>query len=188
MVQAGSEHIEAETNGRHFADDIFKRIFFNENAWISITISLKFVPKGPINNIPPLVQIMVCRRPGDKPLSEPMMVNLPTHICVVWPQWVNTFDTSRQKQNYFADDTFKRIFMREDIRISIKISLKFVPKFWINSIFAWVQTMAWSKRSNDGSFLEPMMVSLPTHVSVPRTQIWYTKKYTRATYFVVSVP
>ena len=29
------------------------------------------------------------RRPGDKPLSEPMMVCLLTHICVTWPQWVN---------------------------------------------------------------------------------------------------
>ena len=39
-------------NGRHFADDIFKCIFLNENVWIPIKISLKFVPKGPINNIP----------------------------------------------------------------------------------------------------------------------------------------
>ena len=76
-------------NEQHFADDIFKRIFFNENVWISIKISLKFVPKGPINNIPALVQIMAWRRPGDKPLSEPMMVRLPTHICVTRPQWVN---------------------------------------------------------------------------------------------------
>ena len=29
------------------------------------------------------------RRPGDKPLSEPMMVTLLTHICVTRPQWVN---------------------------------------------------------------------------------------------------
>ena len=41
-------------NEQHFADDIFKRIFFNENVWISIKISLEFVPKGPINNIPTL--------------------------------------------------------------------------------------------------------------------------------------
>ena len=75
-------------NGRHFADDIFNRIFLNENIWIPIKISLKFVPRGSINNIPALVQIMVWRRPGDKPLSEPMMVNLPTHICVTRPQWV----------------------------------------------------------------------------------------------------
>ena len=36
--------------------------------------SMKFVPKGPINNIPALVQIMAWCRPGDKPLSEPMIV------------------------------------------------------------------------------------------------------------------
>ena len=76
-------------NGRHFADDIFKCIFLNENVWIPIKISMKFVPKGPINNIPSLVQIMAWHRPGDKPLSEPMMVCLTTHICVTRPQWVN---------------------------------------------------------------------------------------------------
>ena len=75
-------------NRRYFADDIFKRIFLNENVWISIKISLKFVPKGPINNIPALVQIMAWRRSGDKPLSEPMMASSPTHICVTRPQWV----------------------------------------------------------------------------------------------------
>ena len=52
-------------------------------------MSLKFVPKCPINNIPALVQIMDWCRPGDKPLSEPMMVSLLTHICVTRPQWVN---------------------------------------------------------------------------------------------------
>ena len=82
--------IEAETNGRHYADDIFICIFLNENIWIPIKISLKFVPKGPINNIPALVQIKAWRRPGDKPLSEPMMVSLPTHICVARPQWVKS--------------------------------------------------------------------------------------------------
>ena len=82
-------------NEQHFADDIFKRIYFNENVWISIKISLKFVSKGPINNIPALVQIMAWRRPGNKPLSEPVMVSLLTHISVTRPQWVNTLK-SRQ--------------------------------------------------------------------------------------------
>ena len=59
-------------NGLHFPDDILKWIFLNENIWILIKISLKFVPGGPINNIPALVQIMAWRRPGDKPLSEPI--------------------------------------------------------------------------------------------------------------------
>ena len=62
-------------NGHHFADDIFKCIFLNENVWIPIKISMNCVPKGPIDNNPPLVQIMAWRCPGDKPLSEPMMVN-----------------------------------------------------------------------------------------------------------------
>ena len=76
-------------NGRQFPDDIFECIFLTENVIISIKISLKFVPKGSINNIPTLVQIMAWRRPGDKPLSEPMTVRLSTHICVTRPQWVN---------------------------------------------------------------------------------------------------
>ena len=75
-------------HGRHFADDSFKRIFLSENIRISIKISLKFVHTGPINNIPALVQIMAWRRPGDKPLSEPMLGSLLTHICVTRPQWV----------------------------------------------------------------------------------------------------
>ena len=61
-------------NGRHFADDIFKCIFLTENVSMPIEMSLKSVPKGRINNIPALVQIMAWRSPGDKPLSEPMMV------------------------------------------------------------------------------------------------------------------
>ena len=97
-------------NGRYNADDIFKCIFLNENVWIPTKISLKFVPKDPINNIPALVQIMAWRRSGDKPLSEPMTVSLLiyvrhsasmiyqliswcllTIICVVLPPWVTLF-------------------------------------------------------------------------------------------------
>ena len=76
-------------NVRHFTDDIFKCIFVNENVWNSLKFSLKFLPKVRIDNIPALLQIMAWRRPGDKPLSELMMVSLPTHICVTQPQWVN---------------------------------------------------------------------------------------------------
>ena len=43
---------------------------------------IQFVPEGQINNIPPLVQIMAWRRPGDKLLSDPMM----THIDVTRSQ------------------------------------------------------------------------------------------------------
>ena len=96
-------------NWHHFADGIFKCIFLIENIWISITISLKFVSKGRINNIPALVQIMVwCS--GDKPFIEPMMVRLPTHICVTRLQW---FKTLRSEQNgtHFVDVILKLHFL-----------------------------------------------------------------------------
>ena len=63
----------------------------NAFSWMKMLefrLRFKFVPKGPINNIPALVQIMAWRRSGDKPLSEPMMASLLTHICVTRPQWV----------------------------------------------------------------------------------------------------
>ena len=63
-------------NCHHFADDIFKCIFLNENVRITLTISLKFVFNVRINNIPALVQIMAWRRPGNKPLSWQMAVSL----------------------------------------------------------------------------------------------------------------
>ena len=62
-------------NGCHFPEDIFKCIFMNEKFCIVIQISLKFVPKGPINNIPALVQKMAWRGSCDKPLSEPMLTH-----------------------------------------------------------------------------------------------------------------
>ena len=78
----------------HWGRDIFKWIFLNENVWISTNISLNFVPKGLINNIPALVQIMAWCRPGNNPSSEPMMANLLTHICVTRPQWVKKQSSS----------------------------------------------------------------------------------------------
>ena len=42
-------------NGRYFADDIFRCIYQYETFFILIKISLKFVPKVPINNNPALI-------------------------------------------------------------------------------------------------------------------------------------
>ena len=110
----------------------FKRIFFNENVWISIKISLKFVPKGPINNIPALVQIMAWRRPGDKPLSEPMIVSLSTHICVTRPQWVKWSRPGARFTNDFLPA----------IQIRWKLGLAVIPLLAIRSqqIFAHATT------------------------------------------------
>ena len=60
---------------------------------------MKFVPKVSINNIPPMVQIMAWRLPGNNPLSEPMMISLLTHICITRPQWIKNhgFDLTNLK-------------------------------------------------------------------------------------------
>ena len=75
----------------------------------------------------------------------------------------------RQNDHRFSEDTFKRIFLNENVIISIKISLKFVLKGPINNNPSLVQIMAW-RRSGDTPLSEPMMVSLLTHICVTRPQ------------------
>ena len=111
-------------NGRRFADDIFKYIFLNENVRILAKLSLKFVPEGPIDNIPALVQIMAWRRPGDKPLSETMMVRLPTHICVTRPQWVNSLWPGGLVK-------MGRFYHHIDVTEVLAISRRFGGRLWI---------------------------------------------------------
>ena len=65
---------------------IFKCFFLNENCCILIEISLKFVPNGPIDNKPALVQVMAWHRIGLKPLYEPMMAKLLIHTCITQHQ------------------------------------------------------------------------------------------------------
>ena len=62
-----------EQNGRQYADESFKRIFVNDTDFISIKKSLKFIPKGPVNNKVAFVQVRTLHRTGDKPLPEPML-------------------------------------------------------------------------------------------------------------------
>ena len=49
-------------------------LLYNYEFWLRFHWNL--FPRGPINNIPALVQIMAWHQPGDKPLSEQMMVSL----------------------------------------------------------------------------------------------------------------
>ena len=134
-------HWSRDKNDRHFSDDVFKCILLNDNARISLKISPRLVSKVRINNIPALVQIMALRRPGDKPLSEPMMDNLLTHIYVTWPQWVNSLRPIPNRR-HFAYDIFKCISENENWWIPIKISLKFVLNGPINYNPALVQVKA----------------------------------------------
>ena len=102
-------------NFRDFADDTFKCILLNGNIWMSIKFSFKFVPKGLIDNVAALFKIMALPRPGDKPLSEPMMVSLLTHIWVTRCQWAKDkfrgdilYCGSLQGINKIADGNWSR--------------------------------------------------------------------------------
>ena len=129
-------------NGSHFTDDVFKCIFLNENVWISLKISLKLVPMVPFNNIRALVQIMAWRRPGDKPLSEPMMAVLPTHIRITRPQWVKHGSVSvRLKQlntSWPIEALWHFIFL---LRLSIRITYQ--PKAVSHEVLLHTKTIAW---------------------------------------------
>ena len=81
------KHIEAEANVPPFRRRHFQMHFLDWKCMNLIKIPLKFVPRAPINNIPALVWIMAWRRSGTKPLSEPVMLSLLTHICVTRSRW-----------------------------------------------------------------------------------------------------
>ena len=72
-INAFYNTLRPSQNGRHCPDDIFKWIFLNEKVRIAIQKSLKFAPKGSIDYIAALFQILAWRRSGDKPLSDAMM-------------------------------------------------------------------------------------------------------------------
>ena len=115
-------------NGRHFPDDIFKCIFlikiykfwlrFHWNLFPKVQLLIfhwNLFPKDQIVNIPALVQMMALHRQGYKPLSEPMMVNLLTHICVTRPQWEYTVcfcDTQNETEQNRLLCVFKMFFAR----------------------------------------------------------------------------
>ena len=113
-------------NGHHYAGDPFKRIFLGETVRSTMDISLLFVPKGQINNIPAMVQIMAWRRPGNQPLSEPMIVRLPTHICVTPLQWVNLLSQYRPISQ--ISQSIRRIPYNTQQCTYVHIS---VAKWWI---------------------------------------------------------
>ena len=89
IIQQHHSQIEVEKNA--VLQMTFSNVFsLKKMHEFRLKFHRSLLPKGPIDNIPALVQIMAWRRPGDKPLSELMMVKLPMHICITWPQWVNS--------------------------------------------------------------------------------------------------
>ena len=112
----------------------------NENERIPIQISLKSVPRSPIDNKAALVQVMAWCRTGEKPIPGPMIrqffdayrcgsrgrwiIVIPASHCP--SQWMFNTLTPRKKGRHFADDIFKCISLNQNVWISLKISLQFV--------------------------------------------------------------
>ena len=130
-------------NGHHFEYDIFKCIFLIENKWNSLKISLKSVPKGPINNIPALVQI--------KAWHQPMVVKLLTHLCGTRPQWINALSSLNKMANvvcrqhlqmhfleskflYFGTNITKTCFQGSNLYCNYMHALTSIAGHWIQSM------------------------------------------------------
>ena len=110
-------------NSRHFPGDIFKWIFLNQNACISIQIPLKFAPRGPVKNIPALVQIMAWRRQGKE------------HIFVTWLRWVNLVYPSAPVGSIFLCMWMLNITLSLSLYEILKIIVSlFVAELWIPHI------------------------------------------------------
>ena len=75
-----SDTLRPGENIRLFADDLFPYSCLREDKF-RLKFHLYLFLES--DNTPVLVQIMAWCRPGDKPLSEPMMFSLLTHICVI---------------------------------------------------------------------------------------------------------
>ena len=69
----GFYHLSLGKMAAILANNIFKCIYFNKNEGILIQMSLKFVPRSPINNKPAVVQVMAWHQTSDKPLPEPVL-------------------------------------------------------------------------------------------------------------------
>ena len=89
---------------------------------------------------------MSWRQPGEKPLSEPMMVRLPTYICVNRPQWVKIIlhnpPENKQKQlfacirnvyfhfTYYFFTVIRNYHVRKRLRALHKMSMTIMKIFY----------------------------------------------------------
>ena len=156
-------------------------------------MSLKFVTKGPINNIPALVLIMALRWPGDKPLYKQMMVNWLIHRYFTGPQWVNwqkrekgpSMDKwlhplwsvgwnylsipklqwcNQDKMADISQTTFSNAFYGMKI-CEFRLIFHSSLQGQINNSQALVQIMA-SDLPGDKSLSEPMMINSLMHICI----------------------
>ena len=94
--------------------------------------------------------------------------------AIRWPcMTVSQSPCTTLKAGNFAchckDDIFNCIFLNENVSISLKIQLRFVPTVRINNIPVLVQIMAWHWSGNKPLY-ESMVVRLLMHICATRPQ------------------
>ena len=95
--------------GRDKMATIFQTMFLNEFSWMKMYVFwLNFhwnlLARDQLTST--MVHIMAWRRPGNKPLSEPMMVNLLTDIWVTRPQWAKETLVKLESKFYIQKKVF----------------------------------------------------------------------------------
>ena len=112
--------------------------------------------------IPALVQIMAWCRPGNKPLSEPMLVCLMMHICITRPQWVNSLAPGRFQFN-FRKVIFKLRLVNGGWGIPYEIALRWIPLDLTDDMSTLVQVMAWCRQATSHYLSQCWPRSLPPY-------------------------
>ena len=147
--------------GRDKMAAIFQKILSNTLSWMKMyEFQLRFHwnPKGQINNIPALVQIMAWCRPGDTPLSEPMMASL----C-----WLIYVSLGLNELTHWGRDKMTNIYQRifsnafswmKIFQFRFKSRWNLFSYSWISNIPSLVRIMAW-RRPGDKPLSEPITVS-----------------------------
>ena len=111
-----------------------------ENIWISINISLNFLPKDPMNKIPALLKVIACSRPGDKPFIGPVRVSLLMHICISQLKRVNyLFCTSELLYNM----QYHVLTDHLNLRPKYNIHIFFTIFIYLCSNRKWTQNFMW---------------------------------------------
>ena len=120
--------------------------------WVIIKTLNHHSHRSVIHIIRELGLISLTRPPNPDPHPRPQPPTTPTAIPPPHPPPPHL----DKMADTFVEDVFKHIFLNEIVRISIKISLKFVP-MWSNQFkSALIQVMAW-RRTGDKPLPELML-------------------------------
>ena len=113
-------------------------IFFNENFYNLIKISLNFIHEGPVVNMPLLVEIMAWCQTGAKPLSEPMLA----YVADEYRHHSASMSYSKERSNTFHKrSNWGYLLMLKKMAIVFEI---FSNAFYWMKLYEFWLTFHWS--------------------------------------------